>query len=132
MCTSCRGGEARRAASPLFPLQQDAQVNGFKSHRIAGLLVDFLPNRVGVIPPQPPVFPLQTETGGGRTRRLLPPRVTPVKLTTKRAAAAVLYQLFLTHGSSFAPSLSPHDFNHRGERLLCLCVILLSVFSVLQ
>lgn len=56
-----------------------SQVNGFKSDRIAGLLVDFLPNRVGVIPLS--LFPLQTET-----RRLLQPQVTHMKLTTKRAA----------------------------------------------
>lgn len=36
--------------SSMFPLLHDAQVNGFKSDRISGLLVDFLPNRVGVFP----------------------------------------------------------------------------------
>ncbi|KAF0041603.1 hypothetical protein F2P81_005135 [Scophthalmus maximus] len=45
-------------------------VNGFKSDRIVGLLLDFLPNRVGAPPP-----PLQTRTRRGRTGRLVRIRV---------------------------------------------------------
>ena len=43
VCSSC-------SHIPMLPLLQDAQVNGFILERIAGLLVDFLPNHVVVIP----------------------------------------------------------------------------------
>ena len=86
-----RWGE-ESGVSSMFPL---LQVNGFKSDKIAGLLVDFLPNRVGVFPLSLLCFlsKLKQETGGGRTHRLLQPRVTPIKLTTKKSCSLFLHRL---------------------------------------
>lgn len=98
--------------SSLLPL---LQVNGFKSDRIAGLLVDFLPNRVGVFPLSLLCFlsKLKHETGGGRTHRLLQPRVTPIKLTTKKSCSLFLHRL---PGWWRLSEVSLHDFRSADVR----------------
>lgn len=141
-----RWGE-ESGVSSMFPL---LQVNGFKSDKIAGLLVDFLPNRVGVFPLSLLCFlsKLKHEPGGGRTHRLLQPRVTPIKLTTKKSCSLVsspASSLMVTLRSVPAwlqicwcqrtelICVNKCYLNHRGHAKslnsdsFCFCVTLLSV-----
>lgn len=99
---SCKG-EARRSA--VFPLLPATQANGFKSDRIAGLLLDFL-LIVSACSPQPADVPPHGETRGGAGRckeRLLQ--------TSLHAAETHTLQTTLTH-SSHTTHTHTADYTH--------------------
>lgn len=143
--------------SSMFPLLQHAQVNGFKSDRIAGLLVDFLPNRVGVFPlsllcflfklkheedtPTPAASGHTNKTDNTESRsRCFFTSILHVTLIAARCSITVPTWLQICWcQTTELIYVNKCYLNHRGEPKslnlaspLCLCVMLLRASRVLQ